>query len=215
MVRDDRLARVRQAAFRFTVYGSIMVFGEVVFYTITRVGRVLPGWVSWLFQYQWLIDARLDLGHIWATPIRALYGQASLWMLPVYGSIGLFGIEPVYRRVRGWLWPLRGALYMLIILSMECLWGWILRWITGYDIWYYEGPLTILRYTSLAIAPMWFIVGFFSEGIVRLVGRSGRSGHVEKLGSDLDRLTGDAPDGADTSPALFGGQHPIVDDDRS
>ena len=172
MGRKDPASRIRQGLFRFVVYGSMLVFGEVVFYTVTKVGRAMPEWASWLFQYRWLVDTRLDLGHIWEAPISVLYGQASLWMFLVYGSIVLFGIEPLYKKIKKWVWPLRGALYMLLILSMECLWGWILRSVTGYDIWYYEGTLAILRYTSLEIAPTWFVAGLLSEGLVKIVSRT-------------------------------------------
>ena len=64
---------------------------------------------------------------------------------------------------------LRGLAYMLIILFIECLSGWILKWMTGYDIWYYADHYHIFRYTSWAIAPMWFIVGLLSENFMNLV----------------------------------------------
>jgi uncharacterized membrane protein len=91
-------------------------------------------------------------------------------MFLVYGSIALFGLEPAYRRIKGWPIVARGLVYMTVILAMECATGWILRAVTGYDIWYYEdGALTVFRYTSLAIAPMWFVLGLVSENFLHII----------------------------------------------
>ena len=161
---------IRRASFRFCVYGAILVFGEVAFYNITKIGRQLP-LINELFQYQWCVDSRLHLSAIWETPVSVLYGQASLWMFFVYASICLFGIEPVYKKIRHRNIFLRGVTYMCIVLVMECLTGWILYGITGYKIWYYSGALEIFTFTSLAIAPMWFIVGLMSENFIHIVAK--------------------------------------------
>ena len=83
---------VRRAAFRFFVYGALLVAGEVAFYTVVKVGRLLPAPVDALFQFVWLVDPSLELGRVWTVPLRSLYGQASLWMFLVYGSIAPFGL---------------------------------------------------------------------------------------------------------------------------
>jgi hypothetical protein len=169
------LKRARRAAFRFFVYGSILVAGEVAFYTIVKVGRLLPGWLSWLFAFHWRVDTTLQLDHVWEVPVRSLYGQASLWMFFVYASICLFGLEPAYRRIKRWPLLFRGLVYMLVILAMECASGWALKALTGLEIWYYaDGPLTLLRYTSLAIAPMWLVVGLLSENFLHIVDKLAR-----------------------------------------
>nr|AEI30286.1 hypothetical protein LDC_03690 [uncultured microorganism] len=161
---------IRRAAFRFGVYGAFMIFGEVAFYSIVKLGRSAPfDIIRSLFTFEWLVDPRLNLASVWDTPIKALYGQASLWMFFVYASIGLFGIEPLYSRLKNKNWIIRGFFYMSIILFMECLTGWILKFATGYDIWYYNDRFNIFKYTSAAIAPMWFIVGLISENFARLV----------------------------------------------
>ena len=161
---------IRRAVFRFCVYGAILVFSEVAFYNITKIGRKIPI-VNELFHYQWCVDSKLHLSAIWDTPVSVLYGQASLWMFFVYASICLFGIEPVYKKIRHRNIFLRGFTYMCIVLVMECLTGWILYGITGYKIWYYSGTLAIFTFTSLAIAPMWFIVGLMSENFIHLVAK--------------------------------------------
>lgn len=162
--------RLRQALFRFCVYGALLVAGEVGFYTLTKTGRLVP-LLRFLFQYDWEVDARLALHHIWDVPVTTLFGQASLYMFLVYGAICVAGLEPAYRAMKKKDFPLilRGLVYMAIILFMECSLGWILRFATGYDIWYYRGPGTLFRYTSLAIAPIWFICGLVSENVIGVI----------------------------------------------
>ncbi len=169
MNKTTFMKKINYSAFRLIVYGSLLIFGEILFYNITRIGRLAPEWISWFFQYEWLVDRSFNLGNIWNVPVISLYGQASLWMFLVYGTIGLFGVEKAYRKIGQWHWFFRGTIYMTIILVMECLWGWVLLGITGYDIWYYGGILSIGRYTSLAIAPMWFVVGILSENFIKAV----------------------------------------------
>jgi len=161
--------RARQGLFRFSLYGALLVAGEVAFYTITKVGRSIP-YVRALFQYRWEVDSRLELYRIWDAPIHTFFGQASLYMFLVYGSICLFGLEPAHRALRRKDVPilLRGIVYMFVILAMECALGWVLRFATGYDIWIYRGPGTIFTYTSWAIAPMWFICGLIAETVARV-----------------------------------------------
>lgn len=162
--------RLRQALFRFCIYGALLVAGEVAFYTITKIGRMLP-LVSWLFQYDWEVDPVLKLGNVWKVPVMTLFGQASLYMFIVYGAICVVGLEPAYRFMKRKDIPvvLRGLVYMCIILFMECTLGWILKFATGYDIWIYYGPGTLFTYTSLAIAPMWFVCGLISENVINLI----------------------------------------------
>ena len=162
---------IKRALFRFTIYGSLCIAGEVAFVTIIKLGRLTPDWINWLFQYQFFPDPRLGLDGIWQAATVAGYGQSSLWMFLVFGSGGLFGLEFAYNKIKNWFWLFRGLIYMVIILAFECVWGWIFFYITGYQIWYYVGTLTILTFTSLAIAPMWFMVGLLSENIVKIVER--------------------------------------------
>lgn len=168
--------RIRQGIFRFCIYGALLVAGEVAFYSLTKIGREIP-LVKALFQYQWCVDVKLALNHIWEVPIVTFYGQASLYMFFVYGLICVIGLEPAYRFMKKKDVPLilRGLVYMFIILAMECLLGWILKWTTGYDIWYYSGWGVIFRYTSWAIAPMWFVCGLISENVINLIDSFERS----------------------------------------
>ena len=160
---------VRRAAFRFFVYGSLLVAGEVAFYTVVKTGRLLPSPLCDLFHFVWLVDPSLELGRVWEVPIKSLYGQASLWMFFVYGAIALFGLEWAYHRVRGWPWFLRGLLYAVVILAMECATGWVLLGVTGLKIWYYADRFAILTFTSLAIAPLWFVLGLMAENFHHII----------------------------------------------
>jgi UDP-2,3-diacylglucosamine pyrophosphatase LpxH len=104
-------------------------------------------------------------------PVHTFFGQASLYMFLVYGAICVFGLEPAYRFLKNRDVPIffRGLVYMCIILGMECSLGWVLKFATGYDIWIYYGPGTLFTYTSLAIAPMWFICGLISENVISVI----------------------------------------------
>lgn len=175
---------VRRAAFRFFVYGSLLVAGEVAFYTVVKVGRLLPRPICDLFQFVWLVDPSLELGRVWAVPIKSLYGQASLWMFFVYGAIALFGLETAYHRVRAWPWLLRGLLYAAVILAMECATGWILLAVTGLRIWYYADRFAILTFTSLAIAPLWFVLGLMAENFHHIIDK------LTRVKGELERVRG-------------------------
>ena len=173
----------RRGFFRFCVYGAIMLMVEIFFYNITRIGRKIPV-VEIFFHFQWLVDVgrNVNLNDMWDVPIVSLYGQASLWMFPVYGFIVLFGVEWAYKTFREKLpWFVRGLIYMVIILSLECATGWALYAITGHKIWYYKGPLNILRYTSLAIAPIWFISGLMAENFFHIIFKLSRLKEITKL----------------------------------
>lgn len=90
-------------------------------------------------------------------------------MFFVYGSIALFGLETAYHHIKKWHLLWRGLVYMVVILAMECATGWVLVFLTGYEIWYYADRWAILRYTSLAIAPMWFLLGLLSENFIHII----------------------------------------------
>jgi hypothetical protein len=175
--------KARRVFFRFCMYGAIMLLVEICFYNIVRIGRKIPI-VELLFRFKWEVDVGpgVDLNDMWDVPIVTFYGQASLWMFLAYGFIVLVGVEWAYRTFRDKLpWFVRGLIYMVIILTLECLTGWILYWITGYEIWYYGGKLAILRYTSLAIAPIWFISGLMAENFFHIIFKLSRLKEITKL----------------------------------
>src|SRR5216683_7705338 len=87
--------------FRFTSYGVFGMAGELFWYTLARVCRQLP-LLRWLFSFEWRVDPRLGLEHVWHVPLRTLYGQCSLWMFPVYALCMIGIVEPFYRRFAHW-----------------------------------------------------------------------------------------------------------------
>jgi hypothetical protein len=180
---NETFKRFRRGVFRFCVYGAIMLMVEIFFYNITRIGREIPV-VEIFFRFKWLVDVgpNVNLNDMWDVPIITFYGQASLWMFLVYGFIVFFGVEWAYRNFRDKMpWFVRGLIYMVIILTLECATGWVLYWITGYEIWYYGGQFAILRYTSLAIAPIWFISGLMAENFFHIIFKLSRLKDITKL----------------------------------
>jgi hypothetical protein len=154
------------AAFRFFLYGVLGIFLEVFFYTALRIGRETPI-LKWFFAFEWQVDGDLGLGHIREVPLKVLFGQSSLWMIPVY-AFPAFTIELVYTR---WLhrWPrlARAVVYGLVIMAWELATGAALKELTGYAIWKYSDPLNVLGWTTFAILPIWMLAGMLIELIFR------------------------------------------------
>jgi hypothetical protein len=163
--RGPRL-RFLFGAFRFALYGFLGLGCEVLFYNLVRAGRSIPG-VELLFRFSWKTDPRLGLDHIWSVPPVALFGQCSLWMFLVYALASIALIEPIYRHVARWPFPLRALLYGVAILVFEAICGLGLKALTGYAIWYYDDALSILGMTSLYILPLWMATGLLVELIYR------------------------------------------------
>jgi hypothetical protein len=163
--RDWRLHALF-GGFRFLLYGFLGLGSEVCFYTLVRVGRLIPV-VSWFFKFQWHVDKDLGLDAVWNAKLIALFGQCSLWMFLVYAIASMGLVEPIYRlTARRWV-GLRALLYGLAILLFEMLSGHVLKWLTTYEIWYYDDPLQLWRMTSLYILPIWMVTGLLVELIYR------------------------------------------------
>lgn len=156
--------------FRFCVYGGLLIAGEVSFYSITKIGKKIPIIKNIFFSYNWCVDERLNLGQIWNAPIISFYGQASLYMFFVYGIICILGLEPAYKFMKKRNFPvvIRVLFYTIIILGIECFLGWIIFFITGYKVWFYDDWGSFPVFTSFAIAPIWFVCGFIFERIMRI-----------------------------------------------
>lgn len=163
--RGPRL-RILFALFRIALYGFLGLGSEVLFYTLVRVGRMVPV-LEWFFRFSWKVDPALGLDRVWSVPLVTLFGQCSLWMFLVYATASFGLIEPIYRRTwRRPIW-LRGALYGVAILLFEALSGLGLQRLTGYAIWYYDDALAFLGMTSLYILPIWMATGLLVEAIYR------------------------------------------------
>lgn len=159
--------RAAYAAFRVMLYGIVGLASEIIFYNLVRIGRQVPV-LELFFRFEWRVDPSLNLDHIWDTPVRALYGQCSLWMFAVY-AVAAFGfIEPLYRRLAARPVLLRAAVYGVTILVFEGVSGLLLEAMTGLKIWYYADALAIIGgMTSLYILPVWMVTGLLVELIYR------------------------------------------------
>lgn len=162
-----RSTRAAYAAFRVMLYGIVGLASEVIFYNLVRIGRTIPV-VELLFRFEWQVDPRLNLNHIWDTPIRAMYGQCSLWMFLVYAGAAFGCIEPLYRWLARRPVVLRAAAYGVAILLFEGFSGLAVEAMTGLKIWYYADALAIIGgMTSLYILPVWCVTGMLVELIYR------------------------------------------------
>src|SRR4249920_622303 len=118
--RESKMAKGAFIAFRFVVYGVLGVFLEVMSYPVTRFGRRLPI-IEYLFAFDFRVDPRLGLDGPWHSDLVALFGQTSLWMIPVYALTAL-AIEIVYRKlVFKQPWLVRALCYVVVIEVLE--WG--------------------------------------------------------------------------------------------
>jgi hypothetical protein len=151
--------------FRFALYGIFGLAMEVVFYNLVRNLCHVPV-LGLLFQFDWQVDQRLGLDHIWHVPPRSAFGQCSLWMFPVY-AVASFCIEFLYRNFTDLAWPLRALAYGLVIFLWECASGWLLFWGTGFKIWFYADAGNFFEMTSWRILPIWCLTGLFVEYLYR------------------------------------------------
>lgn len=123
--------------YRFLIYG-LLGWGMEVFWT--GLGSALRG------------DVRLT-------------ASTYLWMFPIYG-LGVI-MEPLHDRIRDWPWMLRGALWVLVIWTIEYITGGALRLLTGKSPWDYTGdtPWQIHGLIRLDMAPLWFVAGLLFERV--------------------------------------------------
>jgi len=164
--RTTRKAKAAFIAFRFVVYGVLGVFLEVMSYPVTRIGRQIPI-IKWVFAFDIQVDPRLGLDGPWHSPIVTLFGQTSLWMIPIYALTAL-AIEIVYRKLvfkRPWL--VRALCYVVVIEVLELASGHAVKAITGYAIWMYNDCGAILQMTTLFSVPIWIGIGTVVELIYR------------------------------------------------
>lgn len=88
-----------------------------------------------------------------------------LWMFPIYGSAVL--LEPVHDYIEGLPWYVRGGIWVIFILSIEYLTGWLLMSTLGSCPWDYSDvtPYHIRGLIRLDYIPAWFLAGLIFEQI--------------------------------------------------
>jgi hypothetical protein len=153
-------------------------------YVLIRAARQIPI-VRWLFLFDWRVDARLGLGQVWRAPLRALYGQCSLWMFLVYTLCMIGIVEPIYRRCLRWPVVARATSYGVLIVVAEWLLGWTLFRITGYRIWYYADSGAIGGMTSLYALPMFIGVGGLGEVLYRSLLNFASAASIQRIASPM------------------------------
>ena len=161
-----RQATAMRTALRLVLYGVLGVFFEVASFPIVRLARGIPV-VEYLFAFDSRPDPRLGLDGMWQVPWGTLFGQSSLWMVPIYAFAALC-IEVLYRNALLRLpWIARGLVYGLVILAVELTSGLVVKSLTGYAIWMYHDRGNLLQMTSIFILPVWMFVGLAVELLYR------------------------------------------------
>jgi hypothetical protein len=167
---SDRMAPRHAAAvrgmLRLGLYAVLGVFFEIASFPIVRVARAIPV-LKYLFAFDNRPDPRLAVDGMWQVPWEALFGQTSLWMLPIYAFAALC-IEALYRHVLlGKPWFIRAIVYGGVILVLELITGFVVRDVTGYAIWMYHDRGNLWQMTSVYIFPVWMVVGLAVELLYR------------------------------------------------
>lgn len=165
-LKRDRKLRIAFVAFRFLLYAVLGIALEVALYSVARAGREIPI-IEYLFQFQWQVDPALHLDGPWHSPLETMFGQSSLWMIPVY-ALPALTIELVYRRgLFKRPWWIRAPIYGLLIMAFELVTGLAVKAITGYAIWMYVDRGNVMEMTSFYILPIWIGAGLVIERIYR------------------------------------------------
>jgi hypothetical protein len=184
---DPQRAAVARMVLRLVLYGLLGVFFEVASFPLARLGRSIPV-VDHLFAFDIRPDARLALDNIWHTPVVTLFGQTSLWMVPIYAFAALC-IEMLYRKAlfrKSWI--IRAFVYGCVILAVELIAGFAVKSLTGYAIWMYCDRGNILQMTSLYVLPVWMFVGLGVELLSReLMEPHFRAALEQEYSQSLDR----------------------------
>jgi len=155
-------------AWLVAVTSVIGLAGEVLFYPLVRAGRALPLVGDLLFSFAWRTDAALGLDGVWSAPAHALFGQASLWMAPVYAGATLLVVRPLWLLLGGLPAPVRALAYGPAIAAFEGAAGLLYERALGLAIWRYEDAGALLGgATSLRIVPLWMLVGLVAERVAR------------------------------------------------
>ena len=117
---------------------------------------IIYGLCGWCLEIIWTGVGSLISGNF------LLYSFTYMWMFFIYG-MGLF-FEPIHNAIRSRNTVIRGALWTLIIFSVEYLFGWFLAKILGRCPWDYgDGILSVNGYIRLDFIIPWFFTGLLFE----------------------------------------------------
>ena len=100
-----------------------------------------------------------------------LIGYSYVWMLPIYALL-YPGFRLLLPLIGGWSWPLRGALYAVLIMIIEGLTGLLLKAALGEAPWEpeYRGKRwAVLDLVRLDFFPAWAIGALVFERAYRVI----------------------------------------------
>ena len=119
------------------------------------------GLVGWTMEIFWTGLHSLIEGDM------RLAAFTNLWMFFIYGC-AVF-LESIHDIISGWKWPVRGAIWVIIIWGMEYTSGLLLVTLLGIYPWEYSGPFAVDGLITLAFGPAWFAAGLLFERLHRLL----------------------------------------------
>ena len=105
---------------------------------------------------------------------KRLTGYSYVWMFPIYALL-YPGFRLLLPLVGGWAWPLRAALYAVIIMVCELLTGLALRAAVGEAPWepeYRGHKWAVLNLVRLDFFPAWAAGALAFERAYRLIAGS-------------------------------------------
>lgn len=120
---------------------------------------ILYGFLGWILEILFTGSGSLLRGSL------SLTGYTYLWMFPIYGLAVC--LEPIHDGIRQAPWPIRGLIWVAVILVIEYLSGWILIQLIGFCPWDYSGssPYAVEGLIRLDFSPFWFVAGLIFERI--------------------------------------------------
>lgn len=116
---------------------------------------IIYGITGWCIEVLWT-----GLGSLLRGDTK-MKGWTYLWMFPIYG-LAVF-LESVHNNIRNWPFFIRGAIYTILIFSIEFFTGWLLDKTIGLCPWNYGSKYSIKGFIRLDYAPLWFIAGLLFE----------------------------------------------------
>jgi len=122
---------------------------------------IIYGLLGWTMEVFWTGLGSLFNGNL------MLSSFTYLWMFPIYG-LAVF-LERVHDQIDNLPWYVRGGIWVIIILSLEYLTGWLLLSFLGRCPWDYTDvtPYQIQGLIRLDYIPAWFLAGLIFERIHR------------------------------------------------
>jgi len=92
-----------------------------------------------------------------------LQGYTQMWVMPMYAVFSVYLFEPLHVAIMDWNILLRFCIYALIVFTLEYIFGFLYKQLTGACPWEYKGKWNIHGYINLPHFPAWGAVGLIFE----------------------------------------------------